>query len=119
VGPGADLSPLTENATTEAASKALRDTINDIQMDLTDPMFNAVESGLAPVTHVLDGLNAQTDSTIDSALKGNLVKPGAARSTTLASSPVTKIPALDGFSEHSKDTAPKGKSAKASGKLAA
>lgn len=94
--PGADLSSLTENATTEARSKMLRDAINGIHKNLTDPVFNTVESRLAPVTRVLDGVNAQSDATIDSALKGNLTKPGATRSTTLASSPVSSIPALDG-----------------------
>ncbi|ART72003.1 PE-PPE domain-containing protein [Mycobacterium dioxanotrophicus] len=98
--PGVDLSPVTQNPLSEAGAKALRDAIDQIQKNVTDPMFNAVETGLAPVTGALDGVNAQVTDAIDTALK--VKEPGktAARSTTSVSAlaapaPVTSLPSSD------------------------
>jgi hypothetical protein len=98
--PGVDLSPVTQNPLSEAGAKALRDAIDQIQKNVTDPMFNAVETGLAPVTGALDGVNAQVTDAIDTALK--VKEPGktAARSTASVSAlaapaPVTSLPSWD------------------------
>jgi hypothetical protein len=92
--PGVDLSPVTQNPLSEAGAKALRDAIDQIQKNLTDPMFKAVETGLAPVTGALDGVNTQVTGAIDTALKVKEPAETAAKSTTLAAAPapVTSIP---------------------------
>lgn len=69
--PGADFKPIVQNAVSMAVSKALNDAIDAIQKNATDPMFNAVEQGLAPVTHALDDINAQMESAIDDMMKVN------------------------------------------------
>ncbi|WP_246584879.1 PE-PPE domain-containing protein [[Mycobacterium] fortunisiensis] len=69
--PGADFKPIVQNAVAVALAKAVNDAIDAIQQNATDPMFDAVEKGLAPVTTALDGVNAQIESAIDSALKVN------------------------------------------------
>lgn len=69
--PGTDFKPIVQNAVAMAVSKAVNDAIDAIQTSATNPMFEAVEKGLAPVTHALDDINDQVESAIDGVLKVN------------------------------------------------
>lgn len=68
--PGMDFKPIVQNAVTVAAAKAMRDALQLVQ-DGADPVFDAVEKGLSPVTTALDGVNAQIEAAIDGMLKVN------------------------------------------------
>lgn len=87
--PGADFKPIVQNAVSVAVAKAMRDALEGIQKGVADPMFDAVEKGLAPVTHALDDINAQVEAAIDNALKVNgstANKSGAQAITSVPSS---------------------------------
>lgn len=85
--PGADFKPVVQNPVSMALAKAVNDAVDAIQKNATDPVFDAVEKGLAPVTTALDHVNAQIESTIDSALKVN--------GTTADRQAVTAVPSND------------------------
>lgn len=87
--PGADFKPIVQNAVSVAVAKAMSDALEGIQKGVADPMFDAVEKGLAPVTHALDDINAQVEAAIDNALKVNgstANKSGAQAITSVPSS---------------------------------
>lgn len=87
--PGADFKPIVQNAVSVAVAKAMSDALEGIQKGVADPMFDAVEKGLAPVTHALDDINAQVESAIDNMLKVNgstANKSGAQAITSVPSS---------------------------------
>ncbi len=88
--PGTDFEPIVRNADHfVAVAKAMSDALEGIQKDVADPMFDAVEKGLAPVTHALDDINAQVEAAIDNALKVNgstANKSGAQAITSVPSS---------------------------------
>ncbi|MDF3339140.1 PE-PPE domain-containing protein [Mycolicibacterium septicum] len=69
--PGTDFKPIVQNAVSVAVAKAMSDALEGIQKSVADPMFDAVEKGLAPVTHALDDINAQVETAIDNMLKVN------------------------------------------------
>lgn len=69
--PGTDFKPIVQNAVSVAVAKAMSDALETIQKNAADPMFDAVEKGLAPVTHALDDINAQMEAAIDGMLKVN------------------------------------------------
>lgn len=73
--PGIDLSPVFENPLTETAAAALSAALEAIQ-DAANPMFDAVETGLAPVTGVLDQVDAQVTAALDNVFKVNEPEPG-------------------------------------------
>ncbi|OLO99505.1 PE-PPE domain-containing protein [Mycolicibacterium porcinum] len=69
--PGANFKPIVQNAVAVAVAKAVNDAVDAMQKNATNPMFDAVEKGLAPVTHALDDINAQMEAAIDGMLKVN------------------------------------------------
>ncbi|OCB46746.1 PE-PPE domain-containing protein [Mycobacterium vulneris] len=89
--PGADFKPIVQNAATVAAAKAISDALEAIQKNIADPAFDAVEKGLAPVTHALDDMNAQMESAIDGMLKVN----GSAANKQSAKQAITSGPSSD------------------------
>lgn len=89
--PGADFKPIVQNAATVAAAKAISDALEAIQKNIADPAFDAVEKGLAPVTHALDDMNAQMESAIDGMLKVN----GSTANKQSAKQAITPGPSSD------------------------
>lgn len=89
--PGADFKPIVQNAATVAAAKAISDALEAIQKNIADPAFDAVEKGLAPVTHALDDMNAQMESAIDGMLKVN----GSTANKQSAKQAITSGPSSD------------------------
>lgn len=89
--PGADFKPIVQNAATVAAAKAISDALEAIQKNIADPTFDAVEKGLAPVTHALDDMNAQMESAIDGMLKVN----GSTANKQSAKQAITSGPSSD------------------------
>ncbi|OCB51961.1 PE-PPE domain-containing protein [Mycobacterium vulneris] len=107
--PGADFKPIVQNAATVAAAKAISDALEAIQKNIADPAFDAVEKGLAPVTHALDDMNAQMESAIDGMLKVNgstANKQSAKQAITSgpSSDSVLKTLSLDAGAADSQDT---------------
>lgn len=89
--PGADFKPIVQNAAMVAAAKAISDALEAVQKNIADPAFDAVEKGLAPVTHALDDMNAQMESAIDGMLKVN----GSAANKQSAKQAITSGPSSD------------------------
>ncbi|MFN3006701.1 PE-PPE domain-containing protein [Mycolicibacterium wolinskyi] len=83
--PGIDLSPVFENPLTETAAAALSAALEAMQ-DAANPMFDAVETGLAPVTGVLDDIDAQVTAALDNVFKVNEPAPGGPASPLSATS---------------------------------
>ncbi|MHC9296621.1 PE-PPE domain-containing protein [Mycobacterium sp. LTG2003] len=83
--PGVDLSPVFENPLTETAAAALSAALEAIQ-DAANPMFDAVETGLAPVTGVLDQVDAQVTAALDNVFKVDEPQPGGPASPLSANS---------------------------------
>lgn len=107
--PGANFKPVVQNAVSMAVAKAVNDAIDQIQKTATDPIFDAVEKGLAPVTHALDDINAQMESAIDGMLKVNgstANKQSAKQAITSgpSSDSVLKTLSLDAGAADSQDT---------------
>ncbi|WP_135457967.1 PE-PPE domain-containing protein [Mycobacterium sp. DL99] len=88
--PGADFKPIVQNALTVAVAKAMRDALEVVQNG-ANPMFDAVEKGLAPVTHALDGINAQMETAIDNMLKVN----GSTANKQSGKQAITSVPSGD------------------------
>ncbi|MED5813741.1 PE-PPE domain-containing protein [Mycolicibacterium sp. 050232] len=86
--PGTDFKPIVQNAVAMAVSKAVNDAIDEIQKNATNPMFDAVEKGLAPVTHALDDINDQVESAIDNMLKVN----GSTANKQSSKQAITSVP---------------------------
>ncbi|ODR26289.1 PE-PPE domain-containing protein [Mycolicibacterium porcinum] len=110
--PGADFKPIVQNAATVAAAKAISDALEAVQKNIADPAFDAVEKGLAPVTHALDDMNAQMESAIDGMLKVNgstANKQSAKQAVTSgpSSDSVLKTLSLEAGAADSQDTEPK------------
>ncbi|MGV0744855.1 PE-PPE domain-containing protein [Mycolicibacterium sp. XJ870] len=82
--PGADFSPIFENAMTESAAAALSAALQAVQ-DAANPVFTAVETGLAPVTGVLDQVDAQATTALDNVFKVQEPVPDASMDTNPAS----------------------------------
>ncbi|MFV8049698.1 PE-PPE domain-containing protein [Mycobacterium sp. 48b] len=89
--PGADFKPIVQNAVALAVSKAVNDALDSIQKNATDPMFDAVEKGLAPVTHALDDFNAQVEAAIDGVMKVN----GSTATKQSGKQAITSVPSGD------------------------
>lgn len=89
--PGADFKPIVQNAAMVAAAKAISDALEAVQKNIADPAFDAVEKGLAPVTHALDDMNAQMESAIDGMLKVN----GSTANKQSAKQAITSGPSSD------------------------
>ncbi|CQD16029.1 ATPase [Mycolicibacterium conceptionense] len=87
--PGTDFKPIVQNAVSVAVAQALSDALEAIQKNAADPMFDAVEKGLAPVTHALDGINAQVESAIDGMLKVNGTTTNKSGTQSITSVPST------------------------------
>ncbi|OCB07305.1 PE-PPE domain-containing protein [Mycolicibacterium porcinum] len=107
--PGADFKPIVQNAATVAAAKAISDALEAIQKNIADPAFDAVEKGLAPVTHALDDMNAQMESAIDGMLKvnGSTANKQSAKQAITSGPPsdsVLKTLSLDAGAADYKDT---------------
>lgn len=89
--PGANFKPIVQNAVSVAVAKAVNDAVDAMQKNAADPMFDAMEKGLAPVTHALDDINAQMEAAVDGMLKVN----GSTANKQSAKQPITSGPTGD------------------------
>ncbi|MGV9799754.1 PE-PPE domain-containing protein [Mycobacterium sp. NPDC003449] len=76
--PGADLSPIFKNPLTEGMTTALSGALQAFQ-DAANPAFDAVETGLKPVTGALDQVDDQVTTALDGVFKVDEPTPDAAK----------------------------------------
>ena len=92
--PGLDFAPVVQNAAAVAIATALSDALQAVQ-DAADPVFDAVETGLAPVTGVLDDVNAQIEGALDTAFGVAPQTPAAATQDRVGTRTLSAEPAVD------------------------